>query len=233
VALKEYQRKRHFDVTPEPSGKKTAFSVPGLLYVFHKHRASQLHYDLRLEWRGVLRSWAVPKGPSLDPSVKRLATQTEDHPLDYGKFEGIIPEMEYGGGTVLIWDQGIWMPESEDVDAAFRKGNIKFTLKGKKLKGSWVLVRTRRRDTAHRSNWLLIKHRDRYAQEEDILQKEPRSIISKRLLVEIARDEGGNLEKAATGDPPSILQTLIKNPKLISPRRRGKKTMWHSNRQTS
>jgi bifunctional non-homologous end joining protein LigD len=226
MGLREYRRKRHLGATPEPSrGKNPVRRGKGLVYVIHKHRASQLHYDFRLEWKGVLLSWAVPKGPSLDPSVKRMATATEDHPLEYAKFEGIIPEKEYGGGIVMVWDQGTWVPESEDVDAAFKKGDLKFVLKGKKLKGSWVLVRTRPRGTGKKPSWLLIKHRDRHAEGEDILQTKPRSIITKRLLVEIARDEGGSIEKAATGDPPDILRKLIKNPKLLSLRRRGKKAV--------
>src|SRR5258708_17386600 len=201
--LKEYQSKRNFAVTPEPSGSSKArpASKSDLLFVIQKHQASHLHYDFRLEWRGVLLSWAVPKGPSLDPSVKRLATQVEDHPLDYGAFEGIIPEGEYGGGTVMLWDRGTWTPEVPDVDAALRDGNLKFTLHGKKLRGSWVLVRTKSGfGGSKRPGWLLIKHRDRYASSEDVLAKQPRSVASKRLLADIARDSHGNVAKAAKGD---------------------------------
>ena len=137
--------------------------------MIQKHRASQLHYDFRLEWNGVLLSWAVPKGPSLDPATKRLAMQVEDHPVDYADFEGVIPAGEYGGGTVMVWDQGTWEPEQTDVDAALAKGDLKFTLHGKKLKGSWVLVRTRGfGSSSGKSSWLLIKHRDQYASTEDI-----------------------------------------------------------------
>src|SRR5271154_2447412 len=145
MSLDKYKEKRNFKVSPEPSGKShsVATSKHHLLYVIQKHRASQLHYDFRLEFKGVLLSWAVPKGPSLDPSVKRLAMQVEDHPLEYGSFEGVIPEGEYGGGTVMLWDRGTWVPEVPDVDAALEKGDLKFTLNGKKLKGSWVLVRTK------------------------------------------------------------------------------------------
>lgn len=159
-----------------------------------KHRASHLHYDFRLEMDGVLKSWAVPKGPSLDPSVRRLAMAVEDHPLDYAGFEGIIPEGEYGGGTVMVWDRGTYVPEN-DMAAGMSKGELKFTLHGTKLKGSWVLVRTRARQ------WLLIKHRDQYASTEDITVSAPRSVLTQRSLAEIAKDEGGNVEKAATGDP--------------------------------
>jgi len=238
MGLTEYQRKRRFNVTSEPSGdkpeKKRAASAKkkkALGYVIQKHRATALHYDFRLEWNGVLLSWAVPKGPSLDPSVKRMAMPTEDHPIEYAKFEGIIPEGEYGGGTVMIWDNGTWTPEVDDVDKALKKGELKFSLQGKKLQGSWVLVRLRPRGEDKRAGWLLIKHRDEYASTRDIAEEEPRSVISKRILIEIARDEGGNLEKAATGDPPALLRKLAKNPKLVTPpRKTRKKAVWHSNR---
>ena len=134
--LEKYQEKRNFDVTAEPKGARGRKSSSELLYVIQKHMASQLHYDFRLEWRGVLLSWAVPKGPSPDPSVKRLATMVEDHPVEYGGFEGVIPEGEYGGGTVMLWDRGTWTPESPDVNEALEKGDLKFTLEGKKLRGS-------------------------------------------------------------------------------------------------
>jgi bifunctional non-homologous end joining protein LigD len=202
--LKEYQKKRNFDITSEPSGssKSKPAAKSELLYVIQKHAASHLHYDFRLEWRSVLLSWAVPKGPSLDPSVKRLATQVEDHPVDYGSFEGTIPEGEYGGGTVMLWDQGTWSPEVPDVDAALREGNLKFTLHGKKLRGSWVLVRTKSSfGGSKRPTWLLIKHRDSFASTEDVLEKKPRSVVSKRLLAGIARDHEGDVTKAAKGDP--------------------------------
>ena len=202
--LDEYRQKRDFDVTGEPAGGDVAEppSRNGLLYVIQKHQASHLHYDFRLEWRGVLLSWAVPKGPSVDPSVKRLAAQVEDHPLDYGGFEGAIPAGEYGGGTVMLWDRGTWQPEIADVDAALRKGELKFTLFGKKLRGSWVLVRTRlgARGSA-KPQWLLIKHRDRFASDADVTRALPRSVATNRLLADIARDEGGDKGKASKGDP--------------------------------
>lgn len=203
MALKEYRRKRDFGVTPEPTGKETPPKKhSSLAYVIQKHRASHLHYDFRLEWNGVLLSWAIPKGPSLDPSVKRLAMQTEDHPTEYGSFEGSIPEGEYGGGTVMVWDRGTWEPEAKDVDAALEKGDLKFTLHGEKLKGSWVLVRTRGYGGGtNRSAWLLIKHRDEYASTKEITEAEPYSASSHRLLADIARESGGDVEKAATGDP--------------------------------
>jgi bifunctional non-homologous end joining protein LigD len=203
MTLAKYKEKRNFKLTPEPSGdafgKKA--SDKQLLYVIQKHRAMQLHYDFRLEYEGVLLSWAVPKGPSLDPSVKRLAMQVEDHPVDYGGFEGVIPEGEYGGGTVMVWDTGTWTPESQDIAEALKKGDLKFKLCGKKLRGSWVLVRTHGYGSSSGKSWLLIKHRDEFASTEDIVATEPKSAVSKRLLADIARDGGGDVEKAATGDP--------------------------------
>jgi len=203
MSLEKYKEKRNFQISPEPAGKsqKTANSQHELLYVIQKHRASQLHYDFRLEWGGVLLSWAIPKGPSLDPSVKRLAMQVEDHPVEYGNFEGTIPEGEYGGGTVMVWDNGQWIPESDDVAAALEKGDLKFTLMGKKLHGSWVLVRTHGFGSRPEKSWLLIKHRDKYASEKDVVAEEPRSVVSKRLLADIARENGGDVERTSTGDP--------------------------------
>ena len=161
-----------------------------------KHRATALHYDFRLEAGGVLVSWAVPKGPSLNPADKRLAMAVEDHPLDYARFEGVIPEGEYGGGTVMVWDIGTYRLEGdESFDEALRTGRIVFTLNGKKLKGSWTLVRTGDR------RWLLMKRRDRSAAAVNIATTKPRSVLTRRLLAGIARDEGGDVAKAATGDP--------------------------------
>jgi bifunctional non-homologous end joining protein LigD len=164
--------------------------------VVQKHRASALHYDFRLEAGGVLVSWAVPKGPSLDPKDKRLAMAVEDHPLGYARFEGIIPEGEYGGGTVMVWDIGTYRLEGdESFDQALRKGRIVFTLSGKKLKGGWALVGTGGR------KWLLMKRKDSTASSVDIATAKPRSVLTRRLLAGIARDEGGDVTKAATGDP--------------------------------
>jgi bifunctional non-homologous end joining protein LigD len=204
MKLNEYQKKRHFGATPEPpgAGKAKKKRDGSLIYVVQKHIASHLHYDFRLEWRGVLLSWAVPKGPSLDPAVKRLAMQTEDHPIEYSNFEGVIPAGQYGAGTVMLWDRGTWQPESEDADRSLQKGEIKFTLQGEKLQGSWVLIRTRGfGKNPSRSAWLLIKHRDQYASVKDVTQEEPRSVASQRLLADIARDEAGDIEKASKGDP--------------------------------
>jgi bifunctional non-homologous end joining protein LigD len=221
MALTEYKKKRKFDKTPEPGPTKKRTKT-GRLFVVQKHRATQLHYDFRLEVDGVLKSWAIPKGPSLDPKVRRLAMQVEDHPVDYADFEGVIPEGEYGGGTVMVWDYGTYKPENgDDVAQALRKGELKFSLNGKKLKGSWVLVRTRDRQ------WLLIKHRDYYTTEEEVTEIAPASILTRRTLAEIAEDEGGNVKKAATADPKVI-------PKRTGVKRRKKNQkakVWHSNKK--
>jgi bifunctional non-homologous end joining protein LigD len=231
MPLDEYRKKRRFDVTAEPKGKAVVRKTAKKLhYVIQKHRATALHYDFRLEWKGVMLSWAVPKGPSLDPADKRLAMQVEDHPIEYNKFEGIIPAGEYGGGTVMIWDRGYWLPETPDVDAALKKGELKFVLDGEKLHGGFVLVRTGRFG-ASKPSWLLIKHRDEWAKKIQIADEEPRSVVSQRLLVEIARDEGGDMVKAADGDPPALLRKMVANPKLVRPKKTsGKKSVWHSNR---
>jgi bifunctional non-homologous end joining protein LigD len=211
MPLTTYRKKRNFEVSPEPSGETTRPAAKDkLLYVIQKHRATQLHYDFRLEFSGVLLSWAVPKGPSLDPSVKRLAMQVEDHPREYGDFEGVIPEGEYGGGTVMVWDTGEWIPESKDVEVALAKGDLKFTLRGKKLRGSWVLVRTHGYGSKEGKSWLLIKHRDEFASTRDITAEEPRSALSRRLLADIARDGGGDALKASSGDPQEKLKSVAK-----------------------
>lgn len=193
--LAEYKRKRDFTRTPEPA-PRPARSATRRSFVIQKHRATALHYDFRLEIGDAMPSWAVPKGPSFDPSQKRLAMEVEDHPLEYAGFEGIIPDGEYGGGTVMIWDEGTYeMLDDADPAAALRKGELRFVLHGKKLKGRWTLVRTGER------KWLLIKGRDTDASTTDITETHPRSVRTKRLLAEIARDEGGDVAKAATGDP--------------------------------
>jgi bifunctional non-homologous end joining protein LigD len=202
MVLEKYRKKRNFKVSPEPKGHPQTKRKSSLLYVIQKHQASHLHYDFRLESNGVLLSWAIPKGPSLDPSVKRLAMQVEDHPVEYGGFEGVIPEGEYGGGTVMIWDRGTWSPEEDiPIDESVRKGSLKFQLNGKKLRGSWALVRTKNYGGTKKSAWLLIKHRDEFASKKDITLQKPRSAVSDQLLVDIAKSNRGNVEKAAAGDP--------------------------------
>jgi len=194
VALKKlstYRKKRDFGKTAEPSGDVKVAPAKQWRFVIQKHDATRLHYDLRLEFDGVFKSWAVTKGPSLDPHDKRLAVEVEDHPLDYGDFEGTIPESEYGGGTVQLWDRGYW--ESDDPERGFKKGDLKFTLHGDKLHGSWVLVRMKGdRYGGKRTNWLLIKHRDEFAREgeaNDILE-EDRSVASGRSMAQIAEGKG-------------------------------------------
>lgn len=227
VALTEYRKKRRFQLTPEPPGdRKRRRPQSRLLFVVQKHRATRLHYDFRLEWDGVLLSWAVPKGPSLDPAVKRLAMAVEDHPLDYAKFEGVIPAGEYGGGTVMVWDTGTYVADVPDVGSAIERGELKFTLFGKKLKGSWVLVRTGGRYAGGNGrSWLLIKHRDDAASSEDITLTAPRSALSGRILAEIALDEGGDVLKAADGDPPDAIEALLRTD-LHARRRRRKPSVW-------
>jgi bifunctional non-homologous end joining protein LigD len=194
-SLATYRAKRDFDVTAEPSGKKAVAAAPQLRFVIQRHDATRLHYDFRLELDGVFLSWAVTKGPSLDPAVKRLAVQTEDHPLDYGDFEGTIPKGQYGGGTVQLWDRGYWIPEG-DPHEGLKKGDLKFTLVGERLEGSWVLVRMkwgREKGDSKRTNWLLIKHRDQYAHEGDedaVLQENDTSVASGRTLKQIAIGAG-------------------------------------------
>ncbi len=197
MALEEYRRKRDFKKSPEPEGKTVPKKkAKQLFFCVQKHLASHLHYDFRLEWNGVLLSWAVPKGPSLDPKTKRLAMHVEDHPIEYGSFEGVIPE-GYGAGIVMLWDEGTWTPEAEDVEAALKKGDLKFTLDGYKLKGSWVLVRTRAwgksRSEDDGRNWLLIKHKDDWAGDVDITEFAPKSVKSE-----------GDFEDILAADTPAI-----------------------------
>jgi bifunctional non-homologous end joining protein LigD len=191
MALERYRKKRDFSKTPEPRGRRSK-SSSRRSFVIQKHDASRLHYDFRLELDGVLKSWAVPKGPCLDPAQKRLAVQVEDHPLEYADFEGMIPEGEYGGGTVLVWDRGTWTPE-EDPERGLATGALKFTLEGEKLHGSWALVRMRGRPARTRDrndrNWLLIKHDDASAKplaKLDITRAKPNSVLTGRDLPAIA-----------------------------------------------
>ncbi len=190
-SLTTYRKKRDFEKTAEPSGKLKVAPSKARRFVIQKHDATRLHYDLRLEFDGVFKSWAVTRGPSLDPHDKRLAVEVEDHPLDYGDFEGTIPDDQYGGGTVQLWDRGTW--DSDDPERGFKKGDLKFTLHGDKLHGSWVLVRMRHdRNGGKRTNWLLIKHRDEFAREgeDNTVLDEDRSVASGRSMAQIAAGKG-------------------------------------------
>ncbi len=198
MALEEYQRKRDFGKTPEPAGatsRRKKLAPAGLSFVVQKHAASRLHYDFRLELNGVLLSWAIPKGPSLDPGEKRLAVHVEDHPIEYGGFEGVIPKGQYGGGTVLLWDRGTWTPLEPDPDAAYRKGSMKFRLDGEKLHGNWALVRMGGKAAPKRpgdhENWLLIKERDEEAvpgSEAALVDDNPLSVATGRAMDAIAAE---------------------------------------------
>lgn len=193
--LTEYRRKRDFTRTAEPQGGRVGHTTK-LAFVIQKHAASHLHYDLRLELDGVMRSWAVPKGPSLDPSVKRLAMEVEDHPIEYNAFEGTIPKGEYGGGTVMLWDRGTYTFGGTDPDPieglrrGYQKGDFKFVLNGERLKGSWVLVRMKRAQPG-RAQWLLIKHRDEHAVPgSDVAAEHQTSVATRRSMEEIAGGKG-------------------------------------------
>jgi bifunctional non-homologous end joining protein LigD len=188
MSLKTYKQKRNFGVTPEPKGAIAKKYSVGLRYVIQKHDASRLHYDFRLQLNGTLKSWAVPKGPSLDPARKALAVHVEDHPIDYGEFEGVIPKGQYGGGTVLLWDRGTWEPLGDPTEG-YDKGKLHFVLHGEKLQGEWSLVRMHGRAGEDGKNWLLMKINDRYASKtRDILADAPQSVKSKRSLEKISRD---------------------------------------------
>ena len=228
--LSEYRRKRDFQKTVEPSGDAAVAPAPHARFVIQKHDATRLHYDFRLEADGVLKSWAVTRGPSLDPADKRLAVEVEDHPLDYGDFEGTIPKGQYGGGTVQLWDRGFWAPEPgfEDVVKALKKGELKFVLEGERLHGSWVLVRMAwdrnakdgptRQGAGKRSNWLLIKHKDAAARpgEGGAVLDEDASIASGRTMADIAAGKG-------RGPKPFILKSKGKGDAVWESRTKGER----------
>jgi bifunctional non-homologous end joining protein LigD len=191
--LSTYRSKRDFAVTAEPRGRVGKISAKAHKFVIQRHDATRLHYDLRLELDGVYKSWAVTKPPSLDPAVKRLAVEVEDHPLEYGTFEGTIPEGEYGGGTVQLWDRGVWKQQSDSSPTKdLKEGHLKFEMDGKRMKGGWALIRMRDRDVRGgrkiRHNWLLIKERDEVARpgDADALAREVTSVKTGRTLAEIA-----------------------------------------------
>jgi bifunctional non-homologous end joining protein LigD len=225
MVLEKYKQKRNFTATPEPSGDVTLAveraaqqeASTSMFFCVQKHLASHLHYDFRLEYKGVLLSWAVPKGPSLDPKTRRLAMHVEDHPLEYGTFEGVIPS-GYGAGIVMLWDEGTWAPQVDNVDAALKKGDLKFTLDGYKLKGSWVLVRTGGRypggrGSADARSWLLIKHTDEWAGDLDITAFAPKSVKSDGdfadILAQDKPDVWRSSRPAKGGDAGAMFDTII------------------------
>jgi bifunctional non-homologous end joining protein LigD len=218
MPLEKYKAKRNFSESPEPAGSKLHMSPAGRtprFFCVQKHLASHLHYDFRLEHNGVLLSWAVPKGPSLDPKTKRLAMHVEDHPIEYGDFEGVIPS-GYGAGIVMLWDRGTWTPEVDDVEAALKKGDLKFTLDGFKLKGSWVLVRTKggwAGGSGSDRSWLLIKHRDDWAGDVDIAEFAPLSVKSSGDFADILAQDNPSIwishRPAEGGETGAMFQNII------------------------
>jgi bifunctional non-homologous end joining protein LigD len=230
AGLETYRAKRDFSLTKEPRGKVAARKASQLRFVIQRHDATRLHHDFRLELDGVLKSWAVTKVPSLDPATKRLAVEVEDHPLEYGNFEGIIPEGQYGGGTVQLWDVGTWRPQSDDPKGDLAKGQLKIELFGKRLKGGWALIRLRdktaRPGKSVRHNWLLIKERDEFARpgEPDALLAQDTSVKTGRTLEEIAGAKrlkvwNSSRKKGDGGDEPSP-RTAVKKKNLKSRKRR-------------
>ena len=242
MALDTYKKKRDFTRSPEPAGDTAHRSPKGRtprFFCVQKHLASHLHYDFRLEHDGVLLSWAVPKGPSLDPAIKRLAMHVEDHPIEYGEFEGVIPS-GYGAGIVMLWDKGTWTPETDDVEAALKKGDLKFTLDGYKLKGSWVLVRTRgwgassRRggpsgppggDSDGKTSWLLIKHRDDWSGPIDIAEFAPLSVKSEGDFADILSQDNPDIWRsnrpAEGGDTGKLFQSIVTRALALRAEREG------------
>ncbi|MCS6626932.1 DNA ligase D [Roseibacterium beibuensis] len=221
--LETYKKKRNFGATPEPKGKKGKPRKAGLTYLIQRHAATRLHYDFRIELDGVLKSWAVTKAPSRDPSVKRLAVEVEDHPLDYGTFEGTIPAGNYGAGTVQMWDRGTWEPQEDDVEAAFKKGSLKMIVHGERLQGKWALIRmkTDRGKPSKRNNWLLIKEKDEHAVpgEGDANMEIDASVTTGRSLAEIAggTKQWGSSKKTARAAPPKPKARLAVAEKASKP----------------
>src|SRR5688572_18480569 len=220
--LKKYRQMRDFSDTPEPAGgKPKRGNLP--IFVIQKHRASHLHYDFRLEMESVLKSWAVPKGPSYDPGVKRLAMMTEDHPFNYASFEGVIPEGNYGAGNVIIWDEGTWefVEPGDDPVKALKSGKLTFRLNGKKMFGEWALVKIKGRPGSKGNEWLLLKHRDQFASDKvDVTEVAPRSVVSNRTVEEV---DPGNVwisnRAASSRKAPTLADRLVKK-KPSTPKKR-------------
>src|SRR5436305_4143813 len=222
--LNKYQKMRDFGVTPEPAGKIKPVKGKKPIFVIQKHHASHLHYDFRLEMEGVLKSWAVPKGPSYDPSVKRLAMMTEDHPYDYASFEGVIPEGNYGAGNVIIWDNGGWefIEPGHDPVKALTSGKLTFRLYGKKMFGEWALVKIKGRDSGKGNEWLLLKHRDEFANDRvDVTEVAPNSIVSNKGVDEIGAERTWESNRQASPRRAPTLADKLAPPKGPSPRLRG------------
>lgn len=230
--LKKYRSMRDFSDTPEPSGKAKRKGGKRPMFVIQKHQASHLHYDFRLEMEGVLKSWAVPKGPSYDPGTKRLAMMTEDHPYEYGSFEGVIPEGNYGAGNVIIWDTGTWefIEPGDDPVQAVAQGKLTFRMFGKKMFGEWALVRIRGRSPKG-NEWLLLKHRDQYANEDvDVTKIAPRSVVSNKTVEEMTSERIWESNRKAAGrGVPTLAAKLAREKKSAAksskgPAKRAKKS---------
>lgn len=225
--LKKYRNMRDFGDTPEPAGgKPKKGKLP--IFVIQKHHATALHYDFRLEMEGVLKSWAVPKGPSYDPTVKRLAMMTEDHPYDYASFEGVIPAGNYGAGNVIIWDEGQWefIEPGDDPVKALQSGKLTFRMHGKKMFGEWALVKIRGRSGSSKGNeWLLLKHRDPFANDKvDVTEVAPRSVVSNLLVEEIGGENVWISNRKAAGRKAPTLASRLKSRRVVeSSSRRGAK----------
>src|SRR5215212_6336001 len=229
--LRKYRQMRDFGDTPEPAGgKPKKRKLP--IFVIQKHRASHLHYDFRLEMEGVLKSWAVPKGPSYDPTIKRLAMMTEDHPYDYASFEGVIPEGNYGAGNVIIWDEGMWefIEPGDDPVKALKSGKLTFRLHGKKMFGEWALVKIKGRTTGKDNEWLLLKHRDQYANDKiNVTEVAPRSVVSSLLVEEIGPENVWiSNRQAASRKVPTLASRLEREKKTTTRKTAAKKSQTRS-----
>lgn len=226
--LKKYRSMRDFGDTPEPSGGEKTKKKKLPIFVIQKHAASHLHYDFRLEMEGVLKSWAVPKGPSYDPTVKRLAMMTEDHPYAYASFEGVIPEGNYGAGNVIIWDEGVWefIEPGDDPVKALKSGKLTFRMFGKKMFGEWALVRIGGRQKSDKGNeWLLLKHRDQFANPDvDVTELAPRSVVSNKTVEEVGGENVWQSNRKASSRKAPTLAARLEAEEKKSTRSRGVKS---------